>query len=71
MNLERPKPHEIKDVLKKYNISVSSVAQYMDLSFNYVSNLVNGISRVTQENEEKFQEIINHLEGGNSGKRTK
>ena len=70
MNLERPRPHEIKDVLRRHNISVSSVAQFMDLSFNYVSNLVNGISRVTPENEKKFREIIEHLEG-NGGQRAK
>lgn len=71
MNLLKPTPHELKGVIKKHNISVGSIAQYMDLSYPYVNHLLNGSIRMTSENEAKFQEIIDHLEGGNSGKRTK
>ena len=69
MNLAKPTPHELKSVIKKHNISVASIAQFMDLSYPYVNHLLNGSTRMTPENELKFQEIINHLEG-NGGKRT-
>ena len=68
MILQNPKPHPIKTILKKNNISVASVAQHLGLSFTYVTNLINGAARVTPENEAKLQEIISYLGGKHDGK---
>lgn len=67
MILRNPKPHPIKTILKKNNISIASVARHLGLSFTYVTNLINGVARVTPENEAKLQEIIKHLKGKNNG----
>jgi len=67
MILRNPKPHPIKTVLKKNNVSVAALAKHLGLSFTYVTNLINGVARVTPENEAKLQEIIRHLKGKNNG----
>ena len=67
MRLSNPKPHPVKKIIKKHSISTATVAEYLDLSFTYTANLLNGVVRVTPENEEKLQKLIEYLEG-ESGK---
>jgi transcriptional regulator with XRE-family HTH domain len=63
MDLKKPSPHPAKAVIKANNISVASVARFMGLSFTYVTNILNGVMRITPENENKLKEIIEHLGG--------
>ena len=61
MDLKKPSPHPAKAIIKANNISVASVAEFMGLSFTYVTNILNGVVRITPENENKLKEIIEHL----------
>lgn len=58
----KTEPHPAKVVFKKYKIPVSTVAKALNLSFSYTQNLLNGISRVTSENEQKLQELVDSLQ---------
>ncbi len=54
--------HPAKAVFKLKDVPISAVAKAMNLSFTYVVNMLNGVTRVTPENEAKLQKIIESLE---------
>jgi transcriptional regulator with XRE-family HTH domain len=63
MKLHEPKAHPAKKIIKKHGISTASVAKYLNLSFTYTANMLNGVMRITPKNEAKLQKLIEQLEG--------
>jgi len=64
-NKLQPTPHWSKPIFKRHSIKIASVACVLDLSFAYVSNMLNGYTRVTPENEAKITELVRFLESKN------
>lgn len=60
-----PKPHPAKAILKSYNLPVSVVARYLNITYGYACNILSGTVRITSENEEKLQQLISVLKEDN------
>ena len=69
VNMENlhPVPHWSKRVFKENRVPVSAVARFLDLSFPYTVNLLNGHVRVTASNDAKLRQLVEHLERSNDG----
>lgn len=65
IDIEKLQAHEhpFKKTLKKHGITISMAAKYLDLSYPYVCNMLNGIFHMSFAVEEKLQVLINQLEG--------
>lgn len=57
-----PKQTKFKKILKKHGISVGTVANYLKLSYPYVSNILNGVHRMSPAVERKLQKLVDQLE---------
>jgi plasmid maintenance system antidote protein VapI len=57
----KPTPHEVKKLLKRNKLSLYSLSDYLDLSYNHTCNIVNGKQPLTPENQKKMAEFINEL----------
>ena len=58
-----PKPHPAKAIMKKHHIKTATLANYLELSTPYVSNMLNGNYRMSKSVEEKVSLLIRSLEG--------
>ena len=61
-----PQPSEFKSKLKDYGIPVAGLARYLDLNYTYVTNLLNGVARMTPEVATKIQNLFDQLESEES-----
>jgi len=60
--LEKVLPHWSKQVFKRHDIPISSVALTLGLSYSYVSNLLCGVCKVTEEVEGRLKELVERIE---------
>ena len=64
-----PKPSEFKSQFKKYGVPVAATAHYLGLNYSYVSNLLNGLARMTPRVSAKLQSLLDQLESEESNGR--
>lgn len=57
----KPKPSPFKAKLKDLGISAGAVAQYLNLTYPYVLNMLNGAHPMTPNVEIKIKELIQKL----------
>jgi hypothetical protein len=56
------KPHPYKAILKGHGITTGVVANYLDRSYPYVSNMLNGQYRMPESIEKKLKLLVDQLE---------
>ena len=56
-------PHAIKELLKRHGIPLSTVANYLGVSYQYTCNLINGTYRCPQHHEMKLAALAKYLQG--------
>ena len=59
----KPQPNPLKRKLQDLHITVGAAARYVDRSYPYFCNQLNGVAPMTPEVEKKLQELINQVEG--------
>jgi len=57
-----PQEHPTKAIFKNHKLPISAVANYLGLSFSYVSLMLSGVARVTPLNDTKLKELAAQLE---------
>ena len=61
-----PVPHPLKAILQDHGFPIAGAARYLDLSYNYISNILSGLRRATPEVEAKLKELVDQLEKENA-----
>ena len=61
-NLIKPTPSRFKAELNSRGIPASNVAPYLGFSYPHTVNLLNGVSRISPEVEEKLQALLDQLD---------
>ena len=59
----KPQPSPLKRKLQDLQITAGAAARYVDRSYPYFCNQLNGVAPMTPEVEQKLQELINRVEG--------
>ena len=65
--LER-KPHWTKKIFTQHDIKICDVANALDLSYPYVSGMLSGTMRVTDEQEKRLGELAERVKKAQNGK---
>ena len=60
----KPEPSPYKERLRRAGIPMAVTARHLSLSYNYVSNLLNGAGNLTTEKQKKIDELIQAVESG-------
>lgn len=60
INLEqfKPKHHPVKAELKKYGISNGTLANYLEVSYQHATNMLNGICPLPAKHEKKINDLL-------------
>ena len=58
----RPKPSPYKRRLRELGISGGAAANYVDLTYPYVMNMLNGVYPMTERTEAKLKKLIQLVE---------
>jgi pyrroloquinoline quinone (PQQ) biosynthesis protein C len=63
INLEeyKPKPHPFKAVFKQHGITTGTIANYLDKSYTYISNILNGHYRMPKKMYTMLLEVVRQL----------
>ncbi len=56
------KPHPVKAELKKFNVATGTLSNFLDLSYPYVCNILNGQFRMPKHHERKIKSLLYTLE---------
>jgi len=56
------KPHPVKPILKKYGVNNCVIARYLNLSPNYVSNILTGYLTPKKQIDNKLWQLVKELE---------
>jgi hypothetical protein len=55
-------PHPYKATLKKHGVAVTTVANYLGMTYQYVYNTLSGHIKMSKRMEEKLSPLIQQLE---------
>ncbi len=56
------KEHPVKAELKKFNVEIATLSNFLDLSYPYVCNMLNGHFRMPKHHESKIKSLLYTLE---------
>lgn len=63
-----PKAHPAKAIIKKHNVSMSVVANYLGINYPYACCLLRGVHKMPQHHQEKLDALVHCLEHGTEGR---
>ena len=58
----KSRPHPYKSILKEHGVAVTTVANYLGITYQYVYNTLSGHVKMSQRMEEKLTPLIQQLE---------
>ena len=62
INLPRPEPHPLKDVLRENGITQAQVALLLGISTSSIAQLLNGYRQPTAKQEKVLDELLQQLQ---------
>ncbi|WDP88325.1 MAG: hypothetical protein HUN04_00605 [Desulfobacter sp.] len=54
----KPKQHPLKSELKKHGVSIATVANYLDLTYPYLLNMLNGTYKMQEQHEQRIETLL-------------
>ena len=60
---QKATPHPIREVIKKYGLSLYGVSLRIEKSYSVTAMIVNGYTKPNPEVEQKLQDIIEEVSG--------
>ena len=63
-----PQAHPAKAVLKKHNIPMTVVSNYLGINYPYACSLLRGDLRMPKHHQEKLDDLVRYLENGQEGR---
>jgi len=63
-----PEKHPTKEIFRSRDIPISAVAKFLGLSTAYTGSLLNGVARLSPENDRKLIEFARLVESEVKGK---
>jgi len=64
MQLPDPTPLPEKSIFRRHGVRIGQVAEYVGLSYAYVSNTLNGHTKPSKHSLEKFRDLAEKLQKG-------